>query len=247
MIYFVKDLRSSFFEWLQESKDTVIRIILKNINEQTENSCNYMETPILEQESQISEKIIKSFLIPTFVLCTKGLSELQQSKIDVKDENRELKKIIKLNEMEKITSATKEGLDNMNLNKIDKKFIEILNKRDSKLEAKLTKLLSEANTNQTPKLNRKSKNLYDSHQKGRAGKAISNSKYTGVVKNTHFKKMNTKTNDYQSTPHLEWQNGKQLQKTIPTKKTNKSAKTPQQKEKKGRSRRYEQRHKKRQE
>ena len=72
-----------------------------------------METPILEQESQISEIIIESFLIPTFILCTKELSELQQSKMDVKDENRELKKIIKLNEMEKITSATKEGLDNV--------------------------------------------------------------------------------------------------------------------------------------
>ena len=51
MIYFVKDLRSSFFEWLQESKDTVIRIILQNINEQTENTSNYVEIPILEQES----------------------------------------------------------------------------------------------------------------------------------------------------------------------------------------------------
>ena len=77
MIYFVKDLRSTFFEWLQESKDTVIKIILKNINEQIENPSNYVETPKLGQVSQISEKIIESFLIPTFVLCTKGLSELQ--------------------------------------------------------------------------------------------------------------------------------------------------------------------------
>ena len=59
-------------------------------------------------KNQILEKIIKSFLIPIFALCTKGLLELQQTKMDVKDENRELKKIIKLNEMEKITSATKQ-------------------------------------------------------------------------------------------------------------------------------------------
>ena len=36
--------------------------------------------------------------------------------------------------MEKITSATKQGLDNMNLNKRDKKLIDKINKRDSKLE-----------------------------------------------------------------------------------------------------------------
>ena len=51
-----------------------------------ENPSNYVETPILGQESLISEKIIESFLIPTFVQCTKGLSEAQQSKMNVKDE-----------------------------------------------------------------------------------------------------------------------------------------------------------------
>ena len=164
--------------------------------------------------------------------------------MDVKDENRKLKKIIKLNEMEKITNATKEGLNNMDLNKIDKKLIDILNKRDSKLEAKFTKLLSNANSNQKPKLNHKSKKVYGSHQKGQVGIAISNSKHNGTKKYT-FQKTISKTNDYQSPPHLERQKGKQLQKTIPTKKTNKSTKSPQQREKKRRSRRYKKRHKKR--
>ena len=116
----------------------------------------------------------------------------------------------------------------MDLNKIDKKLIDILNKRDSKLEGKLTKLLSKANTNQTPKLNRMSKNLYGSHQEGRAEKAIPYSKHTEVVKVAHFKKRIQKQTT--SNIHLEREKGKQLQKTIPTKKTNKSLKTPQQKE-----------------
>ena len=101
MIHYIKQLNESYFEWLQEPKQTVIKLIHKQINEQTENPEEYTNNPIIVQETQIAEKIIESFLNPIFVLSTKGLSELQQNKMSIKDENKELKKIIKINELEK--------------------------------------------------------------------------------------------------------------------------------------------------
>ena len=212
MIHYIKQLNESFFEWLQEPKDKVIKLILKQINEQTENPEEYTNNPIIGQEKHIAEKIIESFLIPIFILSTKGLSELHQNKMSIKDENKELKKIIKTNELEKITSATKEGLDNIDLNDIDKKLIEILDKRESKLEAKITKLLTAKNQN------RMLKNTPGPRQNGQTEKAKQKGKKAGIViikKPQKTKYTTTRQRYIRSGKH-----GNQLRKSSPRQKQN---------------------------
>ena len=55
--------------------------------------------------------------------------------------NQNLKRIIKLTNIEEITAATRAGLDNAKLKEPSDKLFDVLNSRDKRLEESLTKLI----------------------------------------------------------------------------------------------------------
>ena len=102
-----------------------------------------MENPIVGTcENEIYKIIDKTYLSPIFIASTQLISEHDQKTKNTVNANQQLKRIIKLDKIEVITAATREGLDRADLSSPSEKLLDVLNSREKKLEKKLTEMIS---------------------------------------------------------------------------------------------------------
>ena len=114
LIKYTKQLNEDFFDWLEVSKDQMIKSILREMDE-GEDPNNYKTTPLVGDELGFASNIIKKHFEKNkiFLLSTVQLSLYHMGKQKLKDENKKLQMIIKKQQLETITAETQKGLENI--------------------------------------------------------------------------------------------------------------------------------------
>ena len=112
-------------------------MIVQELGESDENLNSIISTPLLATETEFAKKLENDFLKNTFIQLTMKISTIHYNNKQSKEDNKNLTNIIKNKDLENITAATKEGLNNTNILESRETLENFLQERDKVLERKL--------------------------------------------------------------------------------------------------------------
>ena len=143
LIKFIKYVQKPFFEWLKIDLPTLTKQIISIMGDCLENSADIINNPICgRNETKLYTHVKQMLLTPIFENTTFKLAEWHKNKNEENFRKKQMYSIIKTNNIEKITEATKNGLDNLELDEKGEKLIShitsIVSKMESNLNHKIT-------------------------------------------------------------------------------------------------------------
>ena len=143
LVDYINELPQEFFNWAEIDKTTFQKFTRDEIGDTDLDVNLLIQTPILHTERTFASKISEEFLAKTFIPMTMEISIIHtQNKREIAD-RKLFGKIIKNYDTEQITAATREGLDNANLEETQETLENILNKRDKNLQSAISKQLKD--------------------------------------------------------------------------------------------------------
>ena len=147
LIKFLQYIQKPFFDWLKIDRTTLITQITSILGDNIESSAAIINNPICgRNETKLYTCIKQMLLTPIFENVTFKLAEWHKSKNEENYRKKQMYSIIKTNRIEKITEATKNGLDNLELDEKGEKLIShittIVSKMESNLNRKITNTIS---------------------------------------------------------------------------------------------------------
>ena len=154
-IKFISTLEENFFSWIKIPKEKFSKMIVQELGESDENLNSIISTPLLAAETEFAKKLENDFLKNTFIQLTMKISTIHYNNKQSKEDNKNLTNIIKNKDLENITAATKEGLNNTNILESRETLENFLQERDKVLERKLFSKFTQQ---------QKQKNLNGSHK-----------------------------------------------------------------------------------
>ena len=137
LINFSSSLDDNFFTWAKIKKEVFLKMIVKELGETDEDISNIITTPLLENEKNFAKKLEDEFLSKTFTQLTMKIARIQYENKQLKEDNKNLRNIIRSNDLEQLTAATNEGLNNINILESRESLENFLQDRDKVLERKL--------------------------------------------------------------------------------------------------------------
>ena len=162
LINFSSSLEQNFYLWAKINKETFLKMIVKELGESDEDLETIISIPLLETEKSFARKLEDEFLKKTFTQLTMEMATIYHNDKQSKEDNKSLTNIIKNNDLEKITAATREGLNNVNILESRETLENFLQQRDKVLERKLFSKF---------KQQQKQKNLHGPHKQNQKLKA----------------------------------------------------------------------------
>ena len=136
-IKFISTLEENCFSWIKIPIEKFSKMIVQELGESDENLNSIIPTPLLATETEFAKKLENDFLKNTFIQLTMKIAIIHYNNKQSKEENKNLRNIIKNKDLENTTTATKEGLNSTNILESMETLENFLQERDKVLEQKL--------------------------------------------------------------------------------------------------------------
>lgn len=137
LINFLSKTEQNFFIWAKIDKNKFLNMIVNELGERDDDLNNITTHPLQENEKNFAKKLENEFLKKTFIQLTMNISTIQYNSKQFIEDNKNLSNIIRNNDLEKITAATREGLNNINILESSTTLESFLQERDKNLEKKI--------------------------------------------------------------------------------------------------------------
>ena len=134
LINFSSSLEQNFYFWANVDKEAFLKMIVKERDQSDEDLNTIISIPLQETEKSFAKKLEDDYLKKTFTQLTMEIATIYHNNKQSKENNKSLANIIKNDDLEKITAATREGLKNVNILKSKETLENFLQEKDKVLE-----------------------------------------------------------------------------------------------------------------